>query len=462
MRLSLWLILIFAFSVGMGCALVIRTLYFEAKPAVAQESDPQTKILVAKRTIPRGAEITAELLAFQEVSLSEVPLGALANFAQVYRHRSAYTIPAECPICEDLLLPHSDDAAQGAFIPTGSQFVTLAVDHIRQGDKVFTPTKPLSTMLAADQRIDIQVVPRVKTQGRLTEMKNEVLRSRTAPDFKNDGELVLENVPIHQIQRRSVANQVGSIRDSFVLLLNKNDETKLATAAKKGQIRIALHRNEETAQQPAEVIALADIAERTLPPDTVQEVPDVLEQPPMPKELPLTDSSENAVKDAPEPADTIDAMLSFAPMPAPAPNFMPFPAVRESRILDTLGNSPMAKSPPDDERTSIRNDAPVNSFVGLPTRVTHAIQFVSPGSVAPAQELARQTETDIKPLTAPSAVSVPPLLLEKTRVPEYSPFEQRRVYTVKPDGNLFKESSDSDLPTPPRLLKNSNVSTPTE
>lgn len=501
MRLSLWLVLILAFSVGMGCAFIVRALYFDAKPAVRQTSEPTTKILVATRTIPGGVEITADLVVFQEVPLSEVPLMALTNFAQVYRRQAAYPIPADCPICEDLLLPRIEVATQTAFIPTGSQFVTLDVDHIRQGDKVFSPIKPLSTVLAADQRIDVWVVPHEETQGRFAKMKNEVLRTHAAQDLKNSGELVLESMAIHQIQRRSVADHTGSIKDSLVLLLNKNEEAKLTAAAKKGHIRILLHQNEATAQQPASGIDESgiDLAEQPQPQDIVFEVPAALEQPPMPKKLTSTPAPEigdppteivASLTSAPIPADTFDT--TWSPSLRPAPNVAPLPAARELRNLDPPVNSVVESGLPEnslpvEEQTSIRNDAPVNSFIGLPKRVspaerslsqqpdlesqetavgfphvTHAIQFISPGHVASAQELAKRPEVTVVPLSPPSVVPMPPLLIEKTSVPTYSsPFELRRVYTVQPDGNS-KESSESELSIPPRLWRSFDTSTQTK
>jgi len=259
MRLSLWFILILAFSVGMCCAFAVRFLYFEAMPVVAQVSEPTTKILVATRTIPSGIEITADFVAFQAVPISEVPPGVFTCFAQVYLRQPAFPIPVGCPICEDLLLPRATITPQTAFVPTGNQIVALDITHVRQGNRVFLPREPLSAVLSDDQRIDIRVVP-PEAQGRLAEKRNEVLRTFAAQDIRNSGELILENVPIHKIQRQSVANHAGSVRDALELMLDKNDAARLTAAARRGQLRIFVRQDEVSPLQLSDIFDIADSA----------------------------------------------------------------------------------------------------------------------------------------------------------------------------------------------------------
>ena len=252
MRLSLWIGLIFAFSVGMCCAVALRTFYFEAKPEVIQVrvSEPTTQILVATKTIPGGIAITADFVAFVDVPLSEVPVGALSDFNRVYRRQPAYPIPVGCPICEDLLLPETETATEATFIPPGSQFVTLDIVHLRQGHMRFSPNEPLATMLDPAQHLDVRLVPRNEMPGRLAELKNQVLQNFSTYDSRNSGELILENVPIHQIQRRILADPTGMPGDSLVLILDRNEAAKLTAAAGRGQIRVLAHRNEQAAPIP--------------------------------------------------------------------------------------------------------------------------------------------------------------------------------------------------------------------
>ena len=262
MRLSLWFGLFVAFSLGMCVALFMRVHFFTAEPVVVQEPGPTTQILVSTRTIPVGTEITAEFVAFEEVAITEVPPSALACFKQAFRRQPAFPIPAGCPICEDLLLPARSNSLQATFVPVGSQFVTLDVTHVRQGHDVFSPDETLSGLLAPDQRVDIRVVPRDETPGRLAAIRNQVLQTFSRYDTRNSGELLLENVPIHRIQQRPGADHSGAAPDSLVLMLDQNEAARLANAARRGQIRVLVNQDTRTAPLPIEFGDIFEVAQQ--------------------------------------------------------------------------------------------------------------------------------------------------------------------------------------------------------
>ena len=371
MRLSLWLILIFAFSVGMCCAFAVRFFYFEVGATAVPISESTTKILVAKRTIPSGIEITADFVAFQEVPVSEVPTGSLTSFAQVYRRQPAFPIPAGCPICEDLLFPQAATTTQAAFVPTGSQIVVLDIVHVRQGNRVFPPTGPLSTVLSVDQYIDVRVVP-PEAQGRLAEKKNEVIRTFGAQNMRNSGELILENIPIHRIQRLFAADHAGLARDSLELMLDNGEASRLTAAARRGQIRI-LVRQDEMISQPAGIESVFEIAnlpvqESSDPPSLEQslslDIPHIHDQehssPISAKSDPET-PVDYVQRVAPTPADIVDTVLP--PTPAAVATMLPLIKAEEvsqndDRMNESL-HSPAASFPMElstEETNTIRND----------------------------------------------------------------------------------------------------------
>ena len=510
MRFSLWLFLILAFSVGMCCALAIRYFYFEATPVAVRTFEPTTKILVAKRTIPNGVEITADFVVFQEVPISEVPKGSLISFAQVYRRQPAYPIPAGCPVCEDLLLPQAATTVQTAFIPTGNQIVALDVVHVRHGDKVFLPKKPLSTVLSADQYIDIRVVP-PESQGQLAEKKNALLRTFGSQDIRNSGELILEKVPIYRIQRQIVADHTGLIKDSLELMLGKSEAARLATAAKRGQIRILVYQGEtnNTTDSPF------GVADSSVPlPDTL-----VLEQSwsldtpytqehflPIPAERELAVPGEHSPRVAPEPVASASVpaltMLPFLGAEEVSPNLNQQPEspaasnapelfAKEMDIIRNDGNEGMvafgtvpfrniaSESLPIVERTPVTEKLPFQTntskqetfirshstdlqemTMGVP-RVTSRLQFLPLGGIAPVKEYSQamtwQAEPEILPLVMPSATPVPMAL---QGMPEYSPFD-RRIYTVLPVDDPDSRPNE-ELPAPQRLLRSSDAGTQTK
>lgn len=435
----------------MGCALAIRAFHFEAKPVV-QVIEPKTKILVATRTIPSGVDITADFVAFQEVPLSEVPRGAFSSFAQVYLRRPAYPIPADCPICEDLLRPQSNSATQGGFIPTGNQLVNLDVVHVRHGDKVFSPKESLSTMLDADRRIDVRVIPRNDVQGKLAEKKNAVLRNYVSQDVRESGELLLENVPIHQILRRPVTDHAGVPKDSLVLMLEKEEAAKLTAAAKKGQIRIFVRQNESIAPLPVEIEHIAaenGTAENAVtenvvtenaveiatfetidpapspeisfavPPDfpvvdfPVVNFPAVVEQSlSIPAEPTPAIPMEQVQRHAPLPS-AFDAMLLLnEPNPDPIPDMVPSAVVRTPQSLDRLdwqSDAPLVSSLSnpnisDEIKVPIRNENPSVTFGVMSPRIVPSERFTEQNPTLP--EALPAVESGQETLTHPYSEAV--------------------------------------------------------
>ena len=504
MRPILWLILCLAFSIGMCCAVALRFLYFEAMPVAVQTAEPQTKILVAKWAIPSGIEITADFLLFQEVAVSEVPLGAITNFAQVYRRQLAYPIPAGCPICEELLLPPSAAATPTAFLPPGSQVVSLDVSHIRRGDRVVPLKEPLSTVLAVQQGVDIRVV-RPEAHGRLAEKKNEVLRTFASHDVRNSGDLILENVPIYRMQRQFVADRAGSVRESLELVLDKSEAALLTAASKRGQLRILAHQGpEKTAPPPVEIERLIEVADSSTQtfsaslPFEPFDVPSLSE--PL---LPVPVESAPIV-----PVDAIQQVFPVSDMeeivdgilpPAPVPDVVPLcPETNEllqdpDQPLDSPADSAAADSVAAELviKEKIRNDAPVLAFgtpalriiserlaeqdqpmpllpthgreESLPTslaysetetetvaelpRVSQSLNFYSSGKVAPAKEATKPPGS--AELQEIQMLTLAPLLIHE-RVQGYSPFE-RRIFTVSANEEL-SESPGAE-PMPPKQLR---------
>jgi len=495
MRLTLWFVLFLAFSIGMCGAFALRFLYFEAMPVVAQTAEPQVKILIAKRAIPSGVEITADFVLFQEVALSEVPLGAMTNFAQVYRRQLAYPIPAGCPICEELLLSPSEADTPTAFLPPGSQFVFLDIVHVRRGNKVFSLNdQPLSTILPASQGVDIWVVP-PEAQGRLAEKKNAVLRNFASQSVRNSGDLILENVPIHRVQRQFVADRAGSVRDSLELMLDKSDAARLTAASKRGQLRVLVHQEpKKTASSPMMVENSVEVADASafsvyLPFEPLPiDVPSISE-PWVPAESALTipvEAVQQVVQTKTE--NIVDTVLPPAPVPEGA---LQIPQNNEiSQVPDQPSDSPADAAVSEIViKEKIRNDAPVLAF-GTPdlrviseqsaeqnrtapllstggesshaslayseniaesSRASQSLQFSSPNKAALGTEATAQAELVAMPHEIPAL----PFILLHERI-QYSPFE-RRIYAITTTEELGE--SLGEIPMPPKQLRNPGLET---
>lgn len=448
----------------MCCAFAVRFLHFDAQPVVVQTPEPMMKILIAKRAIPSGAEITADFVVFQEVALSEVPPGALTTFAQTYRRQPAYPIPAGCPICEDLLVPFSDTASHATFIPTGSEFVTLGIVHIRQGDKVFSPKKPLSAILTADQHIDIRVVPH-ETQGRLSDMRNEVLRASGAQDFRSTGELVLENVPIHRIRSQPAAEESDSVQDSLTLLLDKSEASKIAAASKRGRIRIFVHRvaeKQDNIEDAFEVATQEETSSQTLLVSLPTEQSSPLDIPPtlgQQSTIPVASSQSTAPGHTDEPNLTTLSTASIPELATRLPVTNENNTVQGRDPIDLFPSNPVSGNPiahvlpgsEPDENVSIRNDATVSLSHGSQPSRTSPLEPERSGGPPPASaEVLSASEPGADALARPTSEAV----LGTPRITgtiQFLPVD-RVISAKEPTQEPLRRMPPSIPPPPPREI----------
>jgi Flp pilus assembly protein CpaB len=417
MRPILWLILIASFSVGIACAFAIRTYYFEVSPVVVvAEPGPTLKILVAKHEIPRGMEITADLVEFQEVAASEIPAKALMNFSEVYRRTPAYPIPVGCPICEDLLIPPVKKEEIATFLPAGTQLVTVEIDQVLQGTKAVQADSSLSTFSLSNERIDIRVIPRRDSHGKLAKKKNEVLRAFVAPnDLIEEGELVLENVAVHNVQQKP---SVNSTTQSLVLLLDQSEVSKLSAAARKGKFRVLIRHKEPEPMSP-ETKPVWEVAQ---PQSQVKQPELETQTEPIKTEIAAVPAFEAPVLTHAEPVI----------QPAPVPDI-------SSEIAEALAQKPEATKKKD--RLELTFIPPQVTFQER-TEIMPEIRNESPRvSVIPFVTIPSKESTFRKPPPAPPKKRE--LNSSNPADDPYSPFQlQQRGETTTPDS-----------PVEPRLLR---------
>ena len=241
MHAKSWFFLVVSFLTGLTSAFVVAYFTFDAKPREVYDPGPTVKILVTKKDIPRGAEVTAEAVAFEDTPIAELPEAALTNFHQVYRRRAAFPIPVGYPVCEDFLLSQADsESSKNTYVPPGAQLVSLEVEQLRTGDSLSELHVPITSYLAADQKIDIRAVPRDEPQGVFVHRRNQLLKEHGPKNEPaEDGELILQNVVIHRIAaEESETHENSRPIQKLTLLLDGEEAEKLIAAAKKGKLRV--------------------------------------------------------------------------------------------------------------------------------------------------------------------------------------------------------------------------------
>ncbi|MDR0521702.1 MAG: hypothetical protein LBH00_07595 [Planctomycetaceae bacterium] len=422
MRLSSWIILISVFAAGMCCAFTVRNCILEPwKNSAGKKAEDRTvKILIAKRTIPVGKEITGTDVFYQEIPRSEIPPYSIPLFSQVYRRSPAYPIPAGCAICDDMLTPAAA-SEETAFIPAGNRLVDIDITPVYEKNG----GKPALPPITADLRVDVWSIPRIQERaGKLNKRRNEL--------FVNNGlrekgkQLLLENVPVFSIRgsrRNPDLASAGSIR----LMLKKEEFAKLAAEARHRDIRISPRPNTDLliAENPAVEIPAA-------------ETPAV----------------------APAPAEPLVAEQPIppAPVPAPLPDEVQIPAETEIAAVNTQTvETPVAESAesvadanPKQPETAVQNHTPVpvpeSPEIVPDTRLAEKTTEIKPGMAPenepePFPQIPRGEKSQIIAFTP-----FPPVELEKVIHPQPSP--KKPVQEEQPQENPLQKTPTPIAGTP--------------
>ncbi len=131
------------------------------------------------------------------------------------------------------------------YLPAGSQVVSLEVEQLRFGENISEMEIPISDVVSVGDRIDIRAIPRRSEQGEYIERKNQVLRAFASKSgSETDGELVLENIGIHDISSKG-AEAGGKQIQTLSLLLENGQADKLTAAARDSRLRIVVHREKQ-------------------------------------------------------------------------------------------------------------------------------------------------------------------------------------------------------------------------
>ncbi|MDR2170973.1 MAG: hypothetical protein LBP59_12590 [Planctomycetaceae bacterium] len=271
------MILFFAFVIGWASAKFIGQYVFVSDaPHVVVDKGPRTKILVAKTEIAIGQEILAEHVSYVDVPVSELPARAITSFGEVYRRRPAFPIPVSCPICEDLLIAKNDEQNpdnNAKFIPAGYTIVSFDValsnkrnaqnannqNQFAQNKPEFLPvtknnirenseTGESNQLLKKGNRVDVRVITKRTPKGTHATIKEQVLQTYADKFyFDSVSELVLENVPIHNITNYG-HDAIGNNLQKVSFLLEESKIELLTNAAKKGRLRIVARQTEKNEQ----------------------------------------------------------------------------------------------------------------------------------------------------------------------------------------------------------------------
>ena len=304
MRIQSWLLLALSMTCGTAFAFLVGLVWFPLKPVVVQKEVPKTQIIVAKKDIPVGTVLGADVLQFDFVPNEKIPVGATNDFFRLYSRKTLSPIAQGTPICDlDLDGTASGQSDGKGKIPFGMSLVRIQIDRVQGTPLGGVASRLEGTDFSADS-LSASVKPNdlVDLMVLETSQKFSASASGKKPDsqeavyVKKPSRLVVPGIRIHstvEVPRRknvSPKESVNQIEYPSIALLMSQEQLNLAkAAAKEGRLQIQTHLPfEPIAKQP-----LVPQIEKIIPESSLTKI----SVPPLPKSEPFQETAKDVNTD---------------------------------------------------------------------------------------------------------------------------------------------------------------------
>ena len=285
MRIRSWLLLVLSMACGTAFAFLVGLVWFPLKPVVVQKDVPKTQIIVAKKDIPVGTTLGADLVQFDFVPNEKIPVGATSDFFRIYSRKTLSPIAQGSPICDldlDGTLYGQPDGRNR--IPFGMNLVRVQIDRVQgtplgengvisrlEGTEFAVDS--LNASLKPNDLIDLMVLETSQklsgsTNGKKTPDPQEAVYVRKSPRLVVPGIRVHSTVDVPRKKSVSPKDNANQIEYPSVALLLSQEQLNLAKrAAKEGRLQIQTHlARQPLAQQSEKSVSEPSPAKIIVPP----------------------------------------------------------------------------------------------------------------------------------------------------------------------------------------------------
>jgi pilus assembly protein CpaB len=180
-------------------------------------------VVVAAADLPRGGNITAELLKVKEFPKDAVPAGALSKTEDAVNRGVSIPLLKDDPVLEGKLTPKGAGRGMAALVPNGMRAYTIQTPNVAQG---------VAGFILPGNRVDVL----------LAVAENTVFGGTQIPGGTTT--MLLQNVEILAVDQKTDApaeNKVDSKELRSVTLLVAPQQANLLTLGqKKGELYLAL------------------------------------------------------------------------------------------------------------------------------------------------------------------------------------------------------------------------------
>lgn len=253
MRLRLVFLFVLSMLCGTSFAFLVGLVWFPLKPQSLHKEVPCSQVLVAKRDIPSGAKLSAEMLEFRFVPVESVPVGSTTDYLALYGRKTLYPISQGSPLSDlDLACSPSENEEDG--IPAGMKVVSIKIDRVQgvrvegipsfSSDLQWISPENLAKTIQVNDRVDLLLIE--------TAQKTEANFSNGNTDSQSQGFVFTRNPPKTLISGLEVystsslnTTEKKNAETSISVLMSKDQLQLAKNAAKEGRLQIVLHSKEE-------------------------------------------------------------------------------------------------------------------------------------------------------------------------------------------------------------------------
>jgi pilus assembly protein CpaB len=199
-------------------------------------------VLVAAMDLPRGGNITAELVTVRNLPREAVPAGALSKPEDAENRAVSIPLMKDEPVLEAKLAPKGAGRGMAALVPTGMRAYTIQTPNVAQGVAGFIlPGNKVDVLLSVTDGVSFG--PGQTVNGTTT--------------------MLLQNVEILAVDQKIDAPAENKVSDkdlrSVTLLVTPQQANLLTLGQNKGQLYLALRNlkdNEAARTHPATLAEL--------------------------------------------------------------------------------------------------------------------------------------------------------------------------------------------------------------
>lgn len=223
-----WFPLVLAVVLGLVAMKVARDVISNKEPAA--NAGPSSEVVVVKRDLAAGAELTSEDLTTAKISGELNPQAVFASTSSVTGRVLITGISKGAPVMDTLLAPSGTGSGLQALIPAGMRAITIEINEF----------SGVAGNLTSGSKVD--VVATINGEGGET-------TSRT----------VVQNVRVQSIGMRQAQGENNGAMRSVTLLASPKEAEQIELAAATGKPRLVLRNGNDSDTSSSEGVTLAQL-----------------------------------------------------------------------------------------------------------------------------------------------------------------------------------------------------------